>query len=248
MKQLEKRFYSREEIGEITGVDAKSQNFKRNVSNKLTNWGYTAIYGKKSFTIERIPETAKERLSEIMIREYGLDIQCDCYDFAIFMFCLLEDSDGFSSMPWQQREVFLKDVWNVNVSFETLRKWCAKLIKSNTVAKNKDNKTYWITTSVNGVKYQEELDDGRNNPLWQKYWHKFFELQKTGQGGSAYSELGYCVYSCPSFVFSAFDDTGLLEEVIELVKEIADEDAADTEVRYSVEFIDVPREKKEFVF
>lgn len=74
MEQLEIRFYPREEIAKIIGIDPKNQNFKRKVSSVLNNWGYSFTYGKKSFTITRKPQTPKERLNEIMIRRYDLDI------------------------------------------------------------------------------------------------------------------------------------------------------------------------------
>lgn len=247
MKQLEIKYYSRDELSEIVGVDSKNQNWKRKVGNTLTNWGYQWSYGKKSFTITAKPQTAVEKLSEIMMRSYDMDVRSNVYDFAVFTMCLLEDIDGFASMPWEYRAKYLLDQWNIQTCEKTLRNWCNKLIKTNTIIKDKNEKTYWCSYKVDGVKYQEELEGGRNNPMWKKYWNRFFELKKSGCDNPAYEtyvELGHCVYSCARFAFSAFDDIGLLEEVISLIAEIANEEAFDTVITCSIEITEVPRVSK----
>ena len=247
MNQLELRHYSREEISKITNVDTKAQSFKRNVGNTLTNWGYDWQYEKKSFTIIKKPETAKEKLSEILMRGYDMDIRCEVYDFAVFTYCLLSNIDGFAAMPWKYRVAYLKEDWNIIIAESTLKKWCKKLINTHSIIKDKSCKTYWTSYKIDGVKYQEELVNGKDNPAWKAYWHKFFELQKNGDpqpGLTAYIELGYCVYSCATFAFSAFNDIGLLEELIQLIREIASEDATDIIIKCSTEMIEVPREDK----
>lgn len=244
MKQLEIRYYTREEIGEITGIDSKNTHFKRNVGNTLTNWGYQWSYGKKSFTITAIPQTAVEKLSEIMMRRYDMDIRSNPYDFTIFSMCLLEDIDGFASMPWNYRTKYLLDYWDINVCEKTLRNWCNKLLKTSTIVKDKKDKTYWCTYKVDGVKYQEELEGGRNNPMWKAYWNKFFEYKKNGSTNPAYDtymELQHCVYSCAKFAFSAFDDISTLEEMISLIAEIANQEAFDTVISCKIEITEVPR-------
>ncbi len=63
MQQLEKRFYSRQEIADTLGVNIKdSGHFKRNVESKLQKWGYSYNYTSTGITITRQPETPQERL------------------------------------------------------------------------------------------------------------------------------------------------------------------------------------------
>lgn len=244
MKQFEKRFYPRNELSEILNIDLQNKHFADKVKSTFTKWGYTFEYSRKGLTITAIPETAYEKLSEMMIRNYNLDVQVDVYDFAIFTFCLLEDIDGFASMPWECRSNYLNETWNVNVNDRTLRNWCNKLLATNTVIKDKNQKTYWQSYRVGDIKYQEELEGGKANPQWKKYWKRFFELKELGCkdiGGKIYGELGYCVYSCATFAFGAFDDTGVLEEMLTLIAEIANSEAVDTVVKTTVEIIEIPR-------
>lgn len=74
MQQLEIRKYNRQEIADLLELDSKNQNFKRNLENKLNKWGYKYIYSKNIIEITYQPTTAKEKLTEIMIRKYKLDI------------------------------------------------------------------------------------------------------------------------------------------------------------------------------
>jgi hypothetical protein len=50
-----------------------SSHFKQNVTHKLDKWGYEDLYTSKQVTITKIPETAEEKLREILIRELQLD-------------------------------------------------------------------------------------------------------------------------------------------------------------------------------
>lgn len=249
MKQLEIKTYTKQEIADITNTDINDRHFARKVRDILTNWGYSFEYSRRSVNITRIPETATERLSELMIRCYDLDTQANTYDFAIFTYCLLADLDGFSSMPWEARNKYLDEAWNVRVSDRTLRTWCSKLIKTNTVYKDKGIKTYWHSFMSGGVKYQEELENGKLNPEWKEYWELFFKLKAAGEtnlGGKCYEQLGYCVYSCPSFIFSAWDDNGLeiLDQLYSLIAEIAADEPFDTVVETTTKVVSVPREKE----
>ena len=106
MKQLEVKTYTKQEIADITNTDINDRHFARKVRDILTNWGYSFEYSRKSININKVPETAIERLSELMIRCYDLDIRVNAYDFAIFTYCLLADLDSFSSMPWEARSKY----------------------------------------------------------------------------------------------------------------------------------------------
>ena len=82
MQQLEARFYTRSEIADITKAKlSDSKHFKRNAENTLTKWGYGYEWTKYGATITHIPTTPEERLQEILIRQFHVDIQVDtCHD------------------------------------------------------------------------------------------------------------------------------------------------------------------------
>lgn len=245
MKQLEKRFYAREEISEITCVDMKNKNFARDVKNTLANWGYSFEYSRKGVNITRQPETAEERLSEIIIRNYDIDIQVDVLHFASFITAFFE-VEGFESMPWGERENILRDVYGVSADEKTLRNWCNKLMLTNTIVKS-DEKTHWETFTIDGVKYRELVS---GNPHEEERMWKYYERRRqliqnyisnelaSGRkdykainseawkeaNATLWCEYGCCFYSCKSFHLNAFDDAVALEtlkEIYELVKEVA---------------------------
>ena len=242
MNQLELRYYPREEIAEICGIDAKSQNFKRNVESKLVKWGYSYNYSRKGVEIISQPQTAKERLSEMMIRKYDLDIQIDCYEFATFLYSLLLD-DAFSSMPWKEREDWLRVEFNISVDERTLRKWCSKFISHGTIVKDKSNKSYW-KTNYDKTREEISIDDKER----QDYWKEFWEMKKNGEEDiqkRLWNKYGCCYYSCATLMVSAFDDISELEEIIELVNEIAEAEPTETVVETTIKLIDVPVKMKE---
>lgn len=244
MNQLEKKFYSRQEIAEALSLNiADSNHFKRNVQNKLMKWRYSFEYSSKGVLITKVPETAEERLSEILIREYGIDIQIDTYSFACFI-TAFEDIENFTAMPWGERVELLKKTYNVSADERTLRNWCSKLIKTNTVVKT-SKKAHWRTIVVNGVKTREWIDGIEEA---EQEMREYYENRKLlvnnyisdclASGKKDYKEIkaeawknanhelwnkyGCCYYSCKSFAIGAFDDLRLLEEIQELVREIAD--------------------------
>lgn len=245
MKQLEKRFYAREEISQIIDVDMKDKNFARKVKNVLANWGYSYEYSRKGVEITRQPETAEEKLSEIIVRNYGIDIQVDVFSFASFITAFFE-VEGFESMPWGEREAILRDVYGIAADEKTLRNWCNKLMLTNTIVKS-DEKTHWMTFTVSGTKYRELVSgNAHEEEKMYKYYARRRELlqkyiaTELASGRKDYKqinseawketnaelwvEFGCCYYSCKSFHLNAFDDAVELEtlrEVYELVKEVA---------------------------
>lgn len=224
MEQLNTKTYSRSEIGNICGVSPSSPHFKRNVENILTKWGYSYEYSKKTFTITAKPQTPEERLREVLIRAYKVDAQVNILDFAFFIYFLLEDVDGFASMPWKARSKYLLE-WNIQIDERTIRRWTDKLLATTAVIKDKREKTYWMTYSVDGIKYQEELIEGSKSLYWKEYWNCFFKFQKEGEkeiGLAVYKKLHYCVYSCPTYLFGAFDKVQAVRTLVELVREIVE--------------------------
>ncbi len=237
MKQLELRYYKREEISQIFVIEPNDHNFKRKIETKLIAWGYSYTYSKKSFTITAVPESAAARLQEIMCREYNIDLsrQDNIKPFANFIYLLANDIDGFASMPWRARSQYLKQWNNIEISDRTLQSWCKLFVDKNEIGKIKTEKTYWMTTCISGEKIQEELIQGKDSPEWKAYWKTFFELKKTTEtkqlGLAVYQKMGYCVYSCPAFLFCAWS----CKEIIELSTEIVENGFEEIEERITIE-------------
>ena len=102
--QLEKRFYSRSELSQLTGArEEDTRHFKRNVESVLSNWGYGIDWSKNGAIIKHIPTLPEEKLRELLIRKFHVDIQVDMYAFACFV-TAYSDVPGFECMPQAIRE------------------------------------------------------------------------------------------------------------------------------------------------
>ena len=157
MQQLECRFYPRQEIAEALSVNPKdSKHFAERVKTTLDKWGYEYEYSRSGVEITGKPETAEERLREILIRKLNLDVQVDAYAFACFT-CAFTDIGSFDSMPWEERAELMKYKYGVDVSDRTLRNWCRKLISSNIIQKC-GKQTYWKTEIYEKEKYRSKVD------------------------------------------------------------------------------------------
>lgn len=158
MEQLKTGFYSRTEIAAVLEINlSDSKHFKRNITNKLLNWGYSFEYSLKGVKITRVPTTPREKLAEIALREFDLDIRVDTYAFSAFIYSFLNYPE-FTSMPWKERELQLKLNFGVQVSDRTLRNWSYYLINTLNMYKDYTDRTRWITSLVNGVKVREMVD------------------------------------------------------------------------------------------
>ena len=243
MEQLEKRFYSRKEIADILSVNINdNKHFKRNLENKLQKWGYDYIYSRSGVEIIRQPETAEERLIEIIIRKYDMDIQIDVYGFACFISLLLED-EGFRAMPWGERQKKMKYEMGIDVCESTLKKWCSKLLKLELVAKNKLDKIYWGTTKVEDdtVRFavsgypEAEMEMAEymacRTQLIKEYTENALALGRVDYNeirrdawGHAFKELWNkkhtVYYCCSTLMLNAIGEEA--QEIYELVNEIRD--------------------------
>ena len=156
MQQLECRFYSRQEIAEITSVNLKdSKHFAERVKTTLDKWGYEYNYSRSGVEITGKPELPGEKLSEILIRELNIDVQVDPFAFAYFI-CAFSDIPHFSSMPWEERSSAMRYKYEVEVSDRTLRNWCSKLIENGIIQKSGE-KCFWKTEIMYGMKTRELL-------------------------------------------------------------------------------------------
>lgn len=159
-----------------------------------------------------------------MLKDYKLDIRVDIKAFACFLLAFSE-VEGFEAMPWAERELWLKEGYGITVSERTLRKWCNKLLETNTLAKCEGGKVYWRTNIINGKKTRElvsgdeELEqemreywECRRNLLKEKNWKETNEI--------LWNTFGCCYYPCKLLGLSAFDTVGDIQEVYTLIEEI----------------------------
>ena len=109
-------------------------NFKRNAENTLNKWGYEYKYSRNSIEIMKAPSSAQARITEIMIREFKLDIRMDVIAFAYLVHAFGE-IDSFSAMPWGERAEMLKSCYGIDYCERTLKGWAAKLVERGILAK-----------------------------------------------------------------------------------------------------------------
>lgn len=231
--QLEKRAYPREEIASIIGVDPKNQNFKRRVTDTLTKWGYEFIYKCKAVTITKVPETAQDRLKELVIRRLNVDIRCDTMAFALFCYLMWSGDFGFDAMPWELRSKTLEKEFDVTVSDRTLKTWASKLISQNLMTKTKDTETraLWVSFYVDGVKYQEFCDLKNDDTIRANYvaYCDYRKKLLDENGGDwtdvpkkLWDKFQECFYYCYTTDFNAIVDDDV-KEIFRLVEEIVEE-------------------------
>ena len=242
MKQLELRTYPRAEIAEVLNVRINdSGHFKRNVENKLSKWGYGFHYTTAAVEICSKPDASAERLAEILYRGFGIDIQIDPVQFACFI-AAFTDIEGFSSMPWEEREMEYRKHYGFAPDVRTLRNWCSRLIGCGIIAKAGCS-TQWKTFYSGGQKCRTPVC-GEEEKQLQKYYQRRGELAamhyakelESGQAPKAakaqawkkayhdlWAEFGCCYYYCKYFALSAFSTEAQidLQEIYELVQELA---------------------------
>ncbi len=273
MQQLELREYPRAEIAEILSVDLHdSSHFAEKVRNKLTKWGYQFEYSRRAVIITAKPQTPKDRLSEIVYRSFGMDIQVDAVQIGCFL-AAFTDIEGFDTMPWDERAEVFYQRYGVWVEARTMRGWCHHLIQKGIIAVFGESAA-WRTTIVDNKKYRERLLPGEPNELWDYYERRkeiFAEEYNASLPGALYrgeppvaaraeawsetykrlwKEFGCCYYYCKCFALSAFsEDYGAdLCEVYELAQELADEASERTEARHKIQIPKVEDQPQGFVF
>ena len=246
--QLELRPYSRQEIADVLGVDINdSKHFKRNVINTLTKWGYDFEYSKNWINIKRKPTSAPEKLSEIMIRLYDLDVQLDTYAFSCF-FYLLVLSPEFASMPWAERSEMIMREFGIEVSERTLRTWGNKLINAGTFVKDNEKRSRWVTGYYMGEKYRLlASSDSHIEEQVNRYTQEMSELLRKDKTWSEifstlWNKYHFCVYYAKGLTLSAWDnnaDYDTINYILGLVNEIAEMEPYDTVISITQEFKNV---------
>ena len=227
MKQLEVRFYSLDELAEA--IDRKrDSHFAGNAKADLTKWGYEWEWKNgRGVVITKAPQTAKERLAEIMNRKFGLDIQVDVYAFACFMWMLLT-VDGFDAMPWTVRAEEIEYWFGVEVTEKTLRSWASRLLATDNLHKSED-RILWRTERHNGNISRDPVvpDDAdyisyksRQAELIAEY--KALGLTKSKAWGEAFKQLWRefkcCYYGCSKLMLNGLQED--IDEIAELATQI----------------------------
>ena len=166
-ERLELRFYPREELAAIAGLDVKGHNFSAQMKRSLDLWGYEYEFKPRhGFTITRVPTTPEERLIEILRRELHIDTQVNPLHFASFMsaFVLI---DCFFSTPWPEREKFLREYYDVTVTDRTMMNWRDKLIARGYINLVSSNRNLWHTFLQDGRKVRKIVDP--ESPEYKQY-------------------------------------------------------------------------------
>ena len=173
-----------------------------------------------------VPQLPQEKIP-YLCRLLGIDSQVDAFSFATFVYCLLEESD-FQCRPWEEKQLWLQECYGIEVHESTLRRWVSKLMKEDTLIKDKDTYTWWSTTSINGQKIREELaDDDESIEKYREFNQNFFQredikqMDKNGRNKAWFSEMwkefGCKFYKCYAFTFGAWNGE-ILTELIEVTR------------------------------
>ena len=253
MQQIEVRNYSRSEMAELLKVEITDSHFSRKVQSILTKWGYSFVYSRKVIQITAAPSTAQERLNELLVREFDLDIQIDIGKFATFVYLLMDEE--FSSMPFGERANVMKQGYNIEVSEITLKRWYKKLVDYNVVETDRLRKTYWVSMYVDGKKTRMKVNEDDEGKI--KYENRRRKLaEKNIKDGmnkaDAYSsanltcwrEFKCCYYSCNTIILNAFN-----QQFFELAEEVFDNGDCDYAFVYTCRLEQIKqKENKEFIF
>lgn len=166
-ESLEKRFYPREELAAIAGLDAQGHNFSAKMKRNLTLWGYEYEFKpRRGFTITKVPTTPEEKLIEILRRDIHIDTQVNPLHFSCFMsaFVLIPN---FFSMPWPNREALLREYFDVVITDRTMMHWRDKLGESGYLTHSQSTRNLWHTFVQDGAKVREKVDP--ESPEYKTY-------------------------------------------------------------------------------
>lgn len=236
MEQLQKRGYTKEEISAITGISLADHQFRDRAIARLNHWGYEVDYprylrgGVPNILITRIPTTADERLMELMYRVYGLDIQVETEDFAIFLDALMM-YEGVG-IPWRKREMEIKSQYSRKVSAQRMSRWARKLIEGDFMTKQpKQDGTWWKTYYDGGEKRQVKVPDDEIE-VAEQFAQRKIELAAasnfSNEGWSnahktLWAEYQCCYYQVGILALNGFKDEEIamilswVEEIVERV-------------------------------
>ncbi len=233
MEQLEVRSYSRKEIAEIMGLRVSSHNFIRDVRDRLEKWGYDCETPRGGpVIITRKPETAHERLAEIMIRLFKLDIQIEVDAFACYLHFMLNDPAA-QTMPWRTRHEVIQEVYGLDIAEITLRRWTSHLMDGKIMDQSQgwQDAQWWITYIDGGKKHQKTVDEDGLQEVHQ-YWKRHGEILNkmrvafNGDEQKAWKETKtqmWAEYHCCFYRCKCLSINGIGNDEINTILDLVDE-------------------------
>lgn len=192
--------------------------------------------------ITRKPESAEERLKEIMFRLFDLDTQTGTNGemdngttvFACFLHFMMSEEIA-ETMPWDERYDWLEYNYGVKAAKPCLNRWANRLIKSNVLSQSigKDDAMWWMTCYIDGKKHRYPVDD--NDPELLEYQSEqsqiYANMLKQTRGNwkvafgmtkkALWQKYQCCYYQCKCLQMNGITNDEI-ELVLELVEEIVD--------------------------
>lgn len=229
MLQLENRFYTLDEIAELTQTN-RHVKLKRDACRKLKAWGYEYEWlDRRGVTITAYHPTPEMKLRKLLVNRLGFDTNVKPLDFANFIVALSR-IPGFDAMPWLSRSDAMYNYTGKYVAASTLRGWKDKLIATGNLMKGSKD-ALWHTYTENGIKRQEWLP--MNDARYKEYCARRFEIlealknsdlpQKQHWGTMEkmlYGEYGK-YYFCSKLMLNAFGKD--VDEMYDLIEQITEQ-------------------------
>lgn len=235
---LEKKTYKKKDLAVKMGIDPKKANLQRTIETKLKSMGFEAE-GYKFTRTEAVilwePQSAEERLN-YLLRSKGIKVE-NVKDFAIFYYCLM-NFEEYQYCPWETRATLLQENYGTTTDHRKLQNWGGMLLNAGMVIKSgKTDKKTWTSFYVDGIKYQEPVDEEDEQAMKTKneYWERFFErlnhykehpedimdedkygrkLQPSSQATKdCWREFGCCYYNVQNFMSCAWASDDEEEEI-----------------------------------
>lgn len=220
MDALELRFYTREEIGALTGnTDLRDHHFKEKVLRVLDNQGYTYRWEpRKGVTILSHDQSALQRFRLLLTKHFGFDGQVDAYQYACYL-AAYQEVPNFFSMPGEERVKAYAEYSGVAVAQSTMDGWRNRLADKGLMVRSRYGLT-WKTQYDGCCMPQREVVD-TSLPEYKEYNSKFAEMLSDGWGyGEAktylYKKYGYYLNRAPEWMPTAWGDDLSSKEVAEL--------------------------------
>lgn len=220
METLEMRFYSREEIGVLTGnPDIRHKKFAERVRRVLDKHGYLYQWERgKGVNILDRSQSAEQRFRLLMTETFGFDSQIDAYQFACFIgaFC---ENPIFCSMPWNERVNAYKEYSGIETAQSTMCGWLNKLVEKGLMTRNRGGLTWKMTYNADNTVHREVVDT--TLPEYKQYNAEFSAMLSDGLGygpakAALYKKHGYYLNKSPEWVLTAWGDDNFSDEVAEL--------------------------------
>lgn len=168
---LELRTYTRAELEVIFHTD-RTDSFRRSLSRA----GYTFESGGRGqgywIKITGLPEPPSE-FKLFAKREFAAGPQTDFETMQKFLF-LLSYHEEYRYYPATYQAIFLKEVYNIEITDQTLRNWKKKLTELN-----------WIAIDTDDVKYyacrKGEKPSGMESENYKAAWRQFYDRVSKGE-------------------------------------------------------------------